>query len=358
MLRQRTEKTEIEVFLEPLFLPFGLVLLRLISGTLNRFAFLGKPLRSVWFWLWNESLSNKPAAVLGRSQRVYSLRALFVPYLPVVALIFIVLGGTYFFSQPTMEIIDGLLPVMNVYIPRSDRFETDDPHGAKTNAPQWKGQFGQGFIGFVRLMPVSDQPEPDTKPPSEVYSLGQGSKYDSTLPTSYSPNEGDGFGIHPVFSQTELMERLEPDLLTITPPASPLPPPINWDRLAKIKYQEIDLSRAPVVSPDTAVVTRFAKSQGLRELFALVKLCIDANNSYYDIETKIEVPPNIGVGAAVKQALLRGSCKSAQQLDSSGNYVNVHAVRYFSYTITDEGIRGCYITGDTSQLKVVLLPRN
>jgi hypothetical protein len=339
--------TEIEEFLKRLFRPLARALTELCRP-LRRLAFLCSPLRRLWSWL-NEPPS--PGEALDHSQQVYSLRTLFASHLIIVMFFSVVLGGMYLISEPAMIIINRLLPISKVYVPMKG-YETDNPPPAKTNVPLWKNQFGQGFLGFVQLVPVSAQAE--TNVTSPVYALEE-DNYDSTLPTSYSPIAGDGIGIYPAFSTTVLMEQLTPRLLTITPPPSPLPPPTDWKRLIQSKQQGICNIESPIIKPDTTLVAKFADSLGLTELYALAQLCINAYDGYDSIQIIEEKPQNKGVGEIIKRALLKGSCRSAKQRNGLGGYSYVPSVRYFTYTVTKGRIAGgAYITGDPNYLIIVL----
>lgn len=125
---------------------------------------------------------------LERSHAPYSLRPLAVTYL-IVAVTTLAIVGISLLNESTVEIVNGVA------------FATDIPgldRSPVTSLSEWKGWFGSGFIGFVRLVPVPDQPKPQTKVPSEVYSLGRQNQDGSALPKSYSP----------VFSESDLMRRM------------------------------------------------------------------------------------------------------------------------------------------------------
>lgn len=126
---------------------------------------------------------------LRRSHAPYSCGPLAVTYLIVAVVISSVVVVVNFLPEPAVEIINGLPYATDV--PGLDRNET-------TGVSQWEKRFRRGFIGWVRLVPVPDHPEPVAAPPSEVYSVGREDQDGSVLPTSYSP----------VFSESDLMRRL------------------------------------------------------------------------------------------------------------------------------------------------------
>ena len=125
---------------------------------------------------------------LERSHAPYSWRPLAVTYL-IVAVTTLAIVGISLLNESTEEIINGVA------------FATDIPgldRGAWVEASQWEERPMQGFMGWVRLVPVPVQPEPQAKVTSEVYSIGLDSQDDSALPKSY----------YPVFSESDLMRRM------------------------------------------------------------------------------------------------------------------------------------------------------
>ena len=125
---------------------------------------------------------------LQRSHASYSWRPLAATYLIVLTLTVAVVLGISLLNESGMEIVNGL------------PFATDIPGldcSRTTTVSQWKGWFGSGFVGFVRLIPVPDDPEQGTTPLSEVYSFGREDQDGSALPTSYCP----------IFSESDLMNR-------------------------------------------------------------------------------------------------------------------------------------------------------
>lgn len=125
---------------------------------------------------------------LERSQAPYSWKPLAATYLIVLLTVTVVVGISLL-NEPVEEIVRGF------------SFATDIPgldRGAKAYAYQWEEQSKQGFMGWVRLVPVPVQPKPRAKAPSEIYSLGREDQYGSALPKSYCP----------VFSESDLMRRM------------------------------------------------------------------------------------------------------------------------------------------------------
>lgn len=127
---------------------------------------------------------------LERSHAPYSWKPLAATYLIVLLLTVTVVVGASLLNEPTIEIVNGL------------PFATDIPGldlAASKNVYQWKEQFGLGFIGFVRLVPVQDRSELDANPQAEVYSLGREDQDGSVFPVSYCT----------IFNESDLMSRLE-----------------------------------------------------------------------------------------------------------------------------------------------------
>lgn len=126
---------------------------------------------------------------LERSHAPYSWKPLAVTYLIVGTLVLAVVVGMSLLKESTVEIINGVA------------FATDIPgldRGAKADASQWEERPRQGFMGWVRLVPVKVNSESKTETLSEIYSLGRQNQYGSALPKSYSP----------VFSESDLMRRM------------------------------------------------------------------------------------------------------------------------------------------------------
>jgi len=120
---------------------------------------------------------------LERSHAPYSWKPLAATYLIVLLLTVTVFVGISLLNEPVEEIVRGF------------PFATDIPGldlDVTTNASQCKVRLSQ-TIRFVRLVPVPDQSESESKSPSAVYSLGREDQDGSALPASYSPifNEGD-----------------------------------------------------------------------------------------------------------------------------------------------------------------------
>ena len=127
---------------------------------------------------------------LERSHAPYSTAPLVVTYLILAVIVSSVVVGISLLNESTVEIVNGL------------PFATDIPGidgSAAANTTERGGQpRSMQTIRFVRLVPVSDQPKPQAKVPSEVYSLGRQNQDGSALPTYYCR----------VFSESDLMSRL------------------------------------------------------------------------------------------------------------------------------------------------------
>jgi len=127
---------------------------------------------------------------LPRSHVESSLTPFAVAYLILAVIVSSIVVGVSLIDERTMETVNGL------------PFATDIPglgHIAKADVSQWEERPRQGFIGWVRLLPVPDQPELEDKVPSEVYSLGREDQHGSALPAYY----------YRIFSEVDLMSRLE-----------------------------------------------------------------------------------------------------------------------------------------------------
>ena len=127
---------------------------------------------------------------LERSHPSCSVMSLLVTYLLLAMIISSVVVGISLLNEPTVEIVNG------------SPFVTDIPglgRIAKADLSQWEEQPRRGFIGWVRLVPVPDEPKSQTKVPSEVYSLGREDQDGSALPAFYCR----------IFSEVDLMSRLE-----------------------------------------------------------------------------------------------------------------------------------------------------
>jgi len=131
----------------------------------------------------------KDIVMLERSNVSYSGGFVLTIYLVVAVIVSGVVVLMSLLNNPTTEIVNGV------------PFVTDTPgldRSAATDTSRWDGWFGLGFIGFVRLVPVPDCSESETKSPSAVYSLGREDQDGSALPASYSP----------IFSGVDLMRKL------------------------------------------------------------------------------------------------------------------------------------------------------
>ena len=124
---------------------------------------------------------------LERSHTPYSWIPLALTYLIVATITIVVVVGISLVGEPGEEIVSGLL------------FATDIPGldcSATTN--EYQGWFGDGFLGFKRLVPVPDHPESEAKLASEVYSSGREDQDGSAPPASYCR----------VLNESDLMSRL------------------------------------------------------------------------------------------------------------------------------------------------------
>lgn len=129
---------------------------------------------------------------LRRSHVQCSLIPLGVAYLILALIISSVVVGISLIGEPTVEIINGLPFVTDIQ---------GIAHGVADDLTDWSDILGQGFMGFVRLVPVKDCAETE-KAVIDLgsYSYGREDQHGSALPASYCP----------IFSERDLMRKLAP----------------------------------------------------------------------------------------------------------------------------------------------------
>lgn len=123
-------------------------------------------------------VSVKVMEILRRSHAPYHGWSVLITFSVVLVITLSIAGGTLLLGGSTNEIVKG------VSIPGLSRSAT---------ASQWAGLLGQGFIGFVRLVPISDHAET-----GKIETPLKAAQNGSVFLASYKP----------IFTEKDLMNRL------------------------------------------------------------------------------------------------------------------------------------------------------